>query len=95
MADRRRPRVPIVKVGERSNGGIREMTSEERAAGVPPAWMPYFAVDSVDASVARAGELGGRVLAGPIDLPNGGRIAALADPPGAAFAILAGLPLDD
>jgi predicted enzyme related to lactoylglutathione lyase len=35
------------------------------------------------------------VLAGPVDLPNGGRIAALGDPQGAAFAVSAGLPLDD
>jgi predicted enzyme related to lactoylglutathione lyase len=89
------PGYTIIKVGERSNGGIREMTAEEGAARAPPAWTPYFAVDSVDASIARAGELSGRVMAGPIDLPNGGRIAAVADPQGAAFAISAGLPLDD
>jgi predicted enzyme related to lactoylglutathione lyase len=89
------PGYTIVKVGDRSNGGLREMTAEEGAANVPPAWMPYFAVDSADDAVARATELGGHVLAGPIDLPNGGRIAALTDSTGAAFAVSAGLPLDD
>ena len=88
------PAYVIIKVGERSNGGIREMTAEEGAARVPPAWIPYFAVASTDESAARTTELGGRVLGGPLDLPNGGRIAALADPQGAAFAISAGLPLD-
>ena len=44
------PGYAIVKVGQRSNGGIREMTAEEGAARVPPAWMPYFAVESTDDS---------------------------------------------
>jgi uncharacterized protein len=89
------PAYTVIMVGERSNGGIREMTAEEGAARVPPAWIPYFAVDSVDASASRAGELGGSVVAGPIDLPNGGRIAAIADPQGAVFSVSGGLPLDD
>jgi predicted enzyme related to lactoylglutathione lyase len=89
------PGYTIVKVGERSNGGLREMTAEEGAGNVRPAWIPYFAVHSTDDSAARAAEAGGRVLGGPIDLPNGGRIAALADPQGAAFAVSSGLPLDD
>ena len=88
------PSYTVVKVGERSNGGIREHSAEEREGGVPSAWMPYFAVDSADDAIARAGDLGGGLLAGPIEMPNGGRIAALTDPPGAAFAIWAG-PLDD
>ena len=56
--------------------------------------MPYFAVESAEAVTTRATELGGRVLAGPIPWPNGGTIAAIADPQGAAFGIFAG-PLDD
>ncbi len=89
------PSYMIVKVGERSNGGIREQSAQEREAGLPAAWMPYFVVlDSARAAVEKTAELGGCVLAGPIELPNGGTIAALADPPGAAFGIWEG-PLDD
>jgi predicted enzyme related to lactoylglutathione lyase len=89
------PSYTIVTVGERSNGGIREHSAEERGAGVPPAWMPYFVVlDSVAEAIERTGELGGQVLAGPIQLPNGGTIAAIADPPGAALGLWEG-PLDD
>ncbi len=86
------PSYTIVMLGERSNGGIREFSPEERQ--VPAYWMPYFAVESADATVARAGELGGRVAAGPLEIPNGGRIAAIADPQGAFFGIWEG-PLDD
>lgn len=50
-------------------------------------------VDDVPDALARSAELGGTLLAGPIEVPNG-TFAALADPPGAAFGILAG-PLDD
>src|SRR5437870_865317 len=38
---------------------------EERSHGVPPHWKLYVAVDSADASAARAAELGGTVLAPP------------------------------
>src|SRR5439155_17194327 len=40
---------------------------EERSHGVPPHWKLYVAVDSADASAARAAELGGTVLAPPFD----------------------------
>jgi predicted enzyme related to lactoylglutathione lyase len=80
----------ILKVGERSNGGIREQSSDERNAGMPPNWLPYIAVESADAAVAKAEELGGGVLMRPMDLPNQGRIAALRDPQGAAFAAAEG-----
>lgn len=88
------PAYTVIKVGERSNGGIREQSPEEQRGGIPPNWMPYFAVASADAVIAKASELRGTVLMGPMDMPNRGRIAALADPQGAAFAIWEG-PLDD
>jgi predicted enzyme related to lactoylglutathione lyase len=84
----------IIKLGERSNGGIREQSPDERGAGIPPNWLPYFVVESADATTAKAGERGGGVLMGPVDLPNQQRIAALRDPQGAAFAISEG-PTDD
>ena len=51
--------------GDRSNGGIRPLSEME--AGIPPNWVPYFAAEAVDAAVAKAGELGGRVLVQPVD----------------------------
>lgn len=55
--------------------------------GRPSAWNVYFLVDNVDASVARAGELGGHLLAEAFDVPGHGRGAMLADPTGAAFCL--------
>jgi predicted enzyme related to lactoylglutathione lyase len=66
---------------------IAGITKSMAPAHVPPHWLPYIGVDDVDASAAKATELGGKVLGAPMDIPNVGRFAVLADPLGAAFAI--------
>ncbi len=58
------------------------------SADVPPHWLVYFAVDDCDAVAARAGELGGKILRAPFDVPDVGRLAVLADGQGAAFAVI-------
>jgi predicted enzyme related to lactoylglutathione lyase len=63
------------------------ITKSMAPAHVPPHWLPYIAVDSVDASVAKLKELGGKVFMEAMDIPNVGRFAAVADPQGAAFAL--------
>ena len=77
----------MIRVGDRSNGGIRPLSEME--AGVPPNWTPYFAAESVDDTVSRVGELGGRVLMEPVTVPAG-RFAPVADPQGAVFAVFEG-----
>ncbi|HEY7324822.1 MAG TPA: VOC family protein [Streptosporangiaceae bacterium] len=67
-------------------GGIGGL-GPEQPAGRPAAWVAYFAVADADAAVAKATELGGRVIAPPFDTPYG-RMAALMDDQGAAFAIM-------
>jgi len=54
----------------------------------PAHWLPYFAVEDVDASAAKATSLGGKTYVQPTDIPGTGRFAVLADPQGAAFAIV-------
>lgn len=78
-----------IKNGERSNGGIRETTPP----GTPPYWLVYFGVDDLDASLDRLRELGGTVHAGPIDIQMA-RIAVVADPQGAVFALYDGVMED-
>ncbi len=70
-----------------SNGGIMPMT--EQHGDVPPYWLTYFTVPSCDGAVAKVRELGGGVLAGPMNL-GAGRIAVVTDPQGAAFALFEG-----
>lgn len=69
------------------NGGIMPM--DERHGDAPSHWMTYFTVPSCDGAAAKAGELGGAVLAGPME-PGAGRIAVLQDPQGAVFAVFEG-----
>lgn len=65
-------------------GGIAELSS---AAGVPPSWTSYVTVADAAAATARAVELGAAVRAEPFDVLDAGRMAVLADPQGAAFAV--------
>ncbi|MET9825374.1 VOC family protein [Streptomyces sp. NPDC006349] len=51
-------------------------------------WLPYLAVEDADAVVARTAELGGTVRMPATDIEGVGRIARLADPYGAEFAVL-------
>ena len=53
----------------------------------PPHWLPYIATDDVDATVAKAKELGGTAVMEGEDIPNVGRIAVLQDPVGAVFGL--------
>lgn len=54
--------------------------------GVPSHWSVYFAVENLDASLARAVELGASVTQDADDSPWG-RLAALTDPTGAAVKL--------
>jgi uncharacterized protein len=69
------------------NGGF--MPIAEQHGDAPSYWLPYFTVSSRDGAIERARKLGGALLGGSLDLP-GGKIAILADPQGAAFAIFEG-----
>lgn len=70
-------------------GGVMELPEEAAAAGAPPHWLAYIGTPDVDATTARAAELGATVLVAPLDIPNVGRFSVLADPDGAVFAAFA------
>lgn len=78
--------------GDREVGGLMDLPEEARKMGAPPHWMGYVAVDDADAIVNRAKGLGATVYVPPTDIPNVGRFAILADPTGAAFAVIKGTP---
>ena len=77
----------IFKLQGRDAAAGYTLRPDQKAMGVPPHWMPYVAVSSVDASAKRATELGGRVLMGPFDVGASGRMAVLQDPTGAVICI--------
>src|SRR5262245_7508336 len=87
-------------VGERSSGsedahfmcrlrGRDVAAIGERPQGVPEpaAWGTYVWVDDADETAAKATEAGGDVIVEPFDSLDGGRMAILADPAGAAFGV--------
>lgn len=71
-----------------SFGGVAELQQGTDRAR----WIPYFAVTDADETVDRAGLNGGTVLMPAADIPDVGRIAWLADPFGAPFAVLKPAP---
>nr|BFD81568.1 VOC family protein [Streptomyces sp. Xyl84] len=76
-------------------GGIVPLGDDpvEAAAGAAGAhWLPYFDVADADAVVERARDLGGTVRMAATDIPGVGRVARLADPHGARFAVLRAAP---
>ena len=80
--------------GERPVGGMMKMEGAEWD-GVPPHWMNYVSVADVDATVAKAADLGGLVIVPPTDIPGVGRFSTLQDPTGAVFSIIAPAPRGD
>jgi uncharacterized protein len=52
-----------------------------------PSWLYYFNVDDIGAAAQRVNAGGGRVLQGPIELPDDCWIVRCADPQGALFAL--------
>jgi predicted enzyme related to lactoylglutathione lyase len=76
----------VIFNGERSNGGMR-VIGHELPAQAPAHWIPYFAVDSIDAIGAQATAAGGQVLVPKTDVAPNQSFGVLADPVGAVFAL--------
>lgn len=56
-------------------------------AGMPPCWLPYTGVTSIDRAKAAVEAGGGRVMQGPMEVPGGAFILQGTDPQGAWFAL--------
>lgn len=62
--------------------------------GIPNHWSVYFAVDDIEASVAKVAELGGQVAVPAFHVPGVGHMAGIADPTGAmAMLMQSDMPL--
>jgi predicted enzyme related to lactoylglutathione lyase len=77
-----------IRNGEQMNGGMAKLP-ESAGAGVPPHWLPYFAIDDAEGAAERVKGGGGELVAGPIEVPAG-RFLVCADPQGAMFALIEG-----
>ncbi len=67
------------------NGGVRGLAEPD----MPPNWLVYFAVEDIDAALAKVSELGGETMMGPMDIGIA-KVAVIKDPQGGVFALYAG-----
>jgi uncharacterized protein len=74
----------IAKSGDVPSGGIFDISGPDYK-GVPESWMPYIAVDDVDARVKKATKAGAKVMKPAFDVPGVGRIVILLEPGGAGI----------
>jgi len=84
----------------KNSGYLHIVNGEEYIGGIPPArgigggepphWLIYFQTADVDHVFQRASDLGARKLLRPMDIEGTGRVAILADPQGAVFALYRG-----
>ncbi len=75
-----------IKNGDEFIGGIPPVRAAVDPSG-PPNWMVYYQVSDVDATAAKVKELGGAEFLAPMTMDGVGRMAVVADPQRAAFAI--------
>lgn len=71
--------------GENYIGGVPP--AHRNSPNDPPHWLIYFEAADVDKTFQRAKDMNARVLLRPMDFEGGGRVAMLADPLGAVFAL--------
>ena len=68
-------------------GGLMPLPEAARKMGAPSHWLGYVTVPDTDASLEQAKRLGAKSLMGPMDIPEVGRLAVIADPQGAVIAL--------
>lgn len=73
------------RLGQRATAGL--MGNQPDAPPMPAAWGLYFATDSIDADVARAVELGAKVVYPAMAVGSFGSMATCEDPTGAVFSL--------
>ena len=84
------PEYWVIMNGERSNGGIRRI-GDELPPEVPAHWVPYFAVEDIDATLAKVPGAGGQVGMPKTSVGmQGSFFGAAMDPAGAGFCLFEG-----
>lgn len=77
----------LLQVGGRDAAALYELTPPMREQKVPPHWGAYVAVVSADESAKKVEAAGGKVIQGPFDVMDLGRMAVVADRAGATFCL--------
>ena len=77
----------LFKAADNDAGGMMDLP-KEIPEEVPSHWMSNIAVDDVDALAKKVGELGGKLMHGPQDVPKVGRFCIIQDPSGAVVSLI-------
>jgi predicted enzyme related to lactoylglutathione lyase len=77
----------MFRLGGDAVTGLMALPVDLHSAGVPPSWTSYVTVTDADATAEQVTALGGTVANPPFDVMDAGRMAVLADPQGAVFAV--------
>lgn len=70
----------------RAQAGMMQM--DDSWGPVPPSWSAYFMVPDIQATVARAQELGGKIFVPPTRTSDMGTFSVIQDPQGAVFTAM-------
>lgn len=77
----------ILKLAGRDAVALFKMPEKNYPPGTPPHWMAYLSVENAEASSEKIKAAGGKVLMGPFDVMEHGRMSVCQDPLGASFCI--------
>jgi uncharacterized protein len=77
----------MAQLGGQPVAAIAPQPPELAAAGAPPMWNTYLAVDSVDDATAKVAPAGGQVAMEPFDVMDAGRMSFVLDPDGVPVAL--------
>jgi predicted enzyme related to lactoylglutathione lyase len=81
------PAYSIGKHGGCDVAGFMELSPQLQAQGVPPNWLPYVLVADIEATAAKAKELGASVMQPPTKALDAGWFSVIVDPTGAALGL--------
>jgi len=73
----------VIKVGEGTGGGMLP----QKMPGAPSEWLPYVAVDDIQAATEKARKLGARVMKDVTEVPDMGWFSIITDPTGAHLGL--------
>jgi len=76
----------MMRIGDKDVCGVRALGEDAKKMGAPPHWLSYVAVKSADDGAKAVAKLGGKALAGPMDI-GPGRMVVAQDPTGGVFAL--------
>jgi uncharacterized protein len=77
----------LLKQNGREAAALYRQQKQQRDMGIAPNWLPYIFVENADQTAAKVKSSGGKIVTGPLDVMEHGRMAVLEDPTSAVFAV--------